>query len=192
VFFGKVDYEDHFSNQFTNYIVEGSPAEVQQEIELESASLVANGFINPSGSQLGPRYYVLDKANFLNVLGNMNVASLWNFPIPAQFKDPGTPRDGWTDDNGIKRAPPPSEKPKPKGKGGQLNVSLRTYLILLLETWQGVFTGPGGKLIPGTGGVPQRWLEWLTQLISHFDRYSPTQIYGFLARVNFADATFKV
>jgi hypothetical protein len=86
------------------------------------------------------------------------------------------------------------EKPRggSKSGGGTLTISLKSYLLLLLATWQGVASGTGGKVIVGTGGVPQRWIEWLTLLISHYDRYTPTQIYGFLARVDFAGPTFKV
>jgi hypothetical protein len=66
--------------------------------------------------------------------------------------------------------------------GGNIVISLKSYLLLLLNTWQsGV-----------VGNVPQRWIEWLTLLISHYSRYTPTQIYGFLARVDFAGPTFKV
>ena len=68
------------------------------------------------------------------------------------------------------------------GKGGTLKISLLSYLLLLLNTWQ---TG-------ATGNVPQRWQEWLALLISHYGRYTPSQIYGFLARGDFAGPTFKV
>jgi hypothetical protein len=68
------------------------------------------------------------------------------------------------------------------GRSGTLRITLHSYLLLLLNTWQ---TGVNGV-------VPQRWIEWLTLLINHYTRYTPAQIYGFLARVNFADATFKV
>jgi len=78
------------------------------------------------------------------------------------------------------------EKPRggtTKGGGsGTFKISLLSYLLLLLNTWQ---TG-------ATGLVPQRWIEWLTLLISHYGRYTPTQIYGFLGRVDFSAATFKV
>jgi len=86
---------------------------------------------------------------------------------------------------------PPKQKSS-KGKGGTLQISLLSYLLLLLQTWQGVPSGTGGKFIPGTGNVPARWLDWLTVLISHYGRYTPTQIYGFLARVDFSGPTFKV
>jgi hypothetical protein len=87
------------------------------------------------------------------------------------------------------------EKPrggKAGGGGGTFKISLLSYLLLLLQTWQGVKSGTGGKFIAGTGNVPQRWIEWLTTLINHYGRYTPTQIYGFLARVDFTKATFKV
>ena len=79
-----------------------------------------------------------------------------------------------------------------KPKGGNLVIGLKSYLLLLLNTWSGVASGSGGSSIVGTGQVPQRWVEWLTLLINHFDRYTPSEIYGFLARVDFSAATFKV
>ncbi len=101
------------------------------------------------------------------------------------------------DKPGINDGPNESQTvEKPRGGsskgGGTLKISLLSYLLLLLQTWQGVPSGTGGKFIPGTGGVPQRWLDWLTTLINHYGRYTPTQIYGFLARVDFSGPTFKV
>jgi hypothetical protein len=67
------------------------------------------------------------------------------------------------------------------GKAGTLKISLLSYLLLLLNTWQNV-----------QPTAPKRWIDWLTLLISHYGRYTPTQIYGFLARVDFSGPTFKV
>jgi hypothetical protein len=85
-----------------------------------------------------------------------------------------------------------------KKGGGQavnLTISLKSYLLLLLNTWEGT----GQALLieqPGTkrefAQVPQRWIDWLKLLIDHYDRYTPTQIYGFLALVDFSKPTFKV
>ena len=70
--------------------------------------------------------------------------------------------------------------------GGTLTISLKSYLLLLLDTWQG--SGQAQQL--GTkqqfAQVPQRWIDWLTLLIKRYDRYSPTQIYGWLAQIDFA------
>jgi len=78
------------------------------------------------------------------------------------------------------------------GKPGTIRITLLSYLYLLLNTWEGVAAGRGGRNVPGTGGVPKRWIDWLTLLISHYSRYTPAQIYGFLGRVDFTKATFKV
>jgi len=183
-----MDFDDQNvpPNHFTSYIVEKSPADVDLEIQLEAAALINNGFVNPVGQQLGPRYYTLDKANVLNLLANINAATLWNFPIPAQFQGDGTPRDGWTDLDGNKRAPPPSDKPsKTRAKAGVQEMTLLTYLKQLLFTWQ-------HPELTGLATVPQRWLEWLQLLIHHYARYSPTEIYAFLNRVDFTKGTFKV
>ena len=74
------------------------------------------------------------------------------------------------------------------GRSGTVQLSLKSYLLLLLNTWQTVGIGQQGRF----SQVPQRWIDWLTLLISHFDRYTPTQIYGFLARIDFSGNTFKV
>jgi len=81
---------------------------------------------------------------------------------------------------------------KPRGStsraGGQ-RISLLNYLILLEKTWeQGFQTGTKRGFV----SVPQRWIDWLKLLILHYSRYTPAQIYAFLARVDFAGPTFKV
>jgi len=82
-------------------------------------------------------------------------------------------------------------KPKTSGSGGgTATISLLSYLLLLLNTW-----GGGTRLKSGQFEVqpkPQRWIEWLQLLIQHYNRYTPTQIYAFLARVDFTGPTFKV
>ena len=105
--------------------------------------------------------------------------------VRQYFEKPGR-NDGPNDTQTV-------EKPRIKAGGaGSLQITLKSYLLLLLQTWQGVKSGVGGKNVAGTGNVPQRWIEWLTLLINHYSRYTPSQIYGFLARVDFAGPTFKV
>lgn len=107
-------------------------------------------------------------------------------PLIRPYTEKPGPNDGPNESN----TQGAHSKGKPGG-GGTLKISLLSYLLLLLQTWQGV-VGSNGQIIAGTGNVPKRWLDWLTLLISHYGRYSPTQIYGFLARVDFAGPTFKV
>jgi len=68
------------------------------------------------------------------------------------------------------------------GKGGTIQISLKSYLLLLLNTWQTVGIGAQGRF----SQVPQRWIDWLTLLISRYDRYTPSQIYGFLGQIDFS------
>ena len=61
--------------------------------------------------------------------------------------------------------------------GGTKSITLQAYLSLLLSSWQA-----------GRPPVPQRWIEWLTRLIDLYakGKYTPTQIYAFLAAIDFA------
>ena len=120
-------------NHFTTYVVEGSAEEVLDELAIFAASLIDNGFQNPVGTPLGPRYYLLDKTNFISMLGQIGAPTLWQFPIPSQFQATGTPRDGWTDEAGVKRKPPPSEDPSAKaGKaGGGIKIDFLANIVLL-------------------------------------------------------------
>jgi hypothetical protein len=156
------------------------------------ATVVEMGFISiVDVEDLGVWYFPLDKTNLSRIWNHAVIG----FPLagPIYAADPpkenansfqpmkNTPRKGWVDAAGVGRGVPGSDAPKTTGTGGgTLQITLRSYLLLLLNTWQTL------------GNVPQRWIEWLTLLISHYSRYTPTQIYGFLARVDFAGRTFKV
>jgi len=106
------------------------------------------------------------------------------------FEKPGI-NDGPNESQTVEK---PRGGTKSSGSGGAtLNISLKSYLLLLLDTWQGSGqaqqTRSGGSVggtKRGFAQVPQRWIDWLTLLIKRYDRYSPTQIYGWLAQIDFA------
>lgn len=102
------------------------------------------------------------------------------------FEKPGV-NDGPNDTQTV-------EKPRGgsrSGRGaGTIRISLKSYLLLLLNTWGGGVRYKSGQFL--VQPAPQRWIEWLTLLINHYDRYTPSQIYGFLGRVDFTGPTFKV
>jgi hypothetical protein len=100
--------------------------------------------------------------------------------IRQYFEKPGV-FDGPNDTQTV-------EKPRgsKSGKAGTQTMSLLTYLKQLLFTWQLDISPTGAP------SAPQRWQEWLQTLIDHYDRYTPTQIYAFLNRVDFSAKTFKV
>ena len=189
IFFMKMDFDDQFMSHFTTYTLEPSLDDIILEIQAETEDLTANGYQNIVPTILGTRYFTLDKANLARILG-LNAELFWILPgVFGQFAGDGTPRDGWTDIDGIKRAPPPSDKPsKTAKKPGEGTMSLLTYLKLLLDNWQS-----GSGAAAGIGpSVPKRWIDWLELLISHYSRYTPVEIYAFLARVDFSAKTFRV
>jgi len=97
----------------------------------------------------------------------------------ARTPDLGSPREG---PYGYKSEGGGGTSSKTSaGKPGTLKISLLSYLLLLLNTWENV-----------KPFAPKRWTDWLTLLISHYGRYTPTQIYGFLGRVDWTAATFPV
>ena len=180
----------------TIYGAGATAAQCNQQIDAYFASTAPKRIAR---TDLGQSYFLANRLLMIAILNfsgiNAQVVSAFTFSTLKSIREltvggDQSPREsqyGYKSEGGggssVKSA---------AGKGGTLKISLLSYLLLLLQTWQGVVTGKGGKLVPGTGGVPQRWIEWLTLLISHYGRYTPTQIYGFLARVDFTAATFKV
>ena len=173
-------------NPRETYLIQQTLADISAGIADLEQSLRDNGFTVTGSSYLGFRYFCLDKVN-INQLLSANAQTFWQNPtLPPQFTGEGTPRNGWEDSNGVKRRPPPSDKPsKTSAKAGTQGMTLLTYLKQLLFTWQ-------HPELTGLEVVPQRWLEWLQLLIDHYARYSPTEIYAFLGRIDFTKPTFKV
>ena len=181
-------------------------AECQAQIDFWSSFVPAGGMLVSASAPVGA-WFSMDKRNlidFMSFVANAGLPNAGTSLFGGSIGGPGsifvaddgtneTPRRGWTDDSGVKRTPPPSDKTastKTGGKGGTLNISLLEYLLLLLNTWSGGERLKSGQFL--VQPAPQRWIEWLTLLISHYNRYTPTQIYGFLARVDFTAATFPV
>ena len=145
----------------------------------------------PNPSYQGQVWLLMNKTN-VQTIANQAFANQVTFPgssVTDLLQNISSPKNAWKNSSPAfvnlekESATGSGKKPSSGGKSsGTLEISLLSYLLLLLNTWQ---TG-------ATGSVPQRWIEWLTLLISHYGRYTPTQIYGFLARVDFAAPTFKV
>ena len=162
----------------------------------EDADVTMEGFRafytpNDTFQFFGPAacYLKLNKSNFGQIL---NAARSLGFQglVDLKFMTiDDSPRGDWNSNQkdfhslAKESASKTPNKPQSKAqKGGSATITLLNYLLLLQNTWK---TG-------ATGQVPQRWQEWLALLISHFGRYTPTQIYAFLARVDFSAATFAV
>ena len=157
----------------------------EEDMAAFAASLPSAGAVFYTPQAAGYPYWpLLDKAIIKNVLNNTSSLAFNQWLV--QQGDEGTPErnpkwptsDG---DLGRERQKLPKGGKTTGGGSGTFQISLLSYLLLLLNTWQ-----------TQKPTAPKRWIDWLTLLISHYGRYTPTQIYGFLARVNFADATFRV
>jgi hypothetical protein len=118
----------------------------------------------------------------------LNVSAALNDPSTRSFILDAPPERWGMRDSAFKVAERtdgtlPGTKPGKSAtpSSGSVQIPLKSYLILLLNTWQNV-----------KPTAPQRWIEWLTVLIAHYSRYTPTQIYGFLGQVDFSAKTFKV
>jgi hypothetical protein len=135
-FFTVTHWIDGGMNPRDTYLIQESLEDCAEGIADLEASLRDNGFTVTGSEILGFRYFCFDKTNMSQVLAP-NAANYWLNPtLPPQFNGLGTPRDGWTDDDGIERKPPPSDKPsKSGGKGGTLALvdSLNEFLASLLS-----------------------------------------------------------
>jgi hypothetical protein len=181
-FFSVTNWIDGGMNPRETYLIQQSMADIAAGIADLEQSLRNNGFTVTGSSYLGFRYFCYDKTNINQILAP-NAQSYWQAPsLPPQFQGIGTPRNGWQDVNGIDRKPPPSDKPSRKSsKAGTQSMSLLTYLGLLVDSWQ-------------RDSEPKRWIDWLTTLTLLYQKgtVSPTQVYGFLAKVDFSSLPPKL
>jgi len=110
--------------------------------------------------------------------------------IRQYFDKPGV-NDGPNEEQWAAGQP---EKPKggTKGSGGTFNISLANYLNLLIATWAGGMRLKSGQFL--VAPAPQIWQEWLIKLLDLYDRgrLSPTQVYGFLALVDWTEGPPKL
>lgn len=155
MFFGRTDFEDGAANKFHETSIEQSWEDIDLELQLEAAQLASAGFVNINGYRLGTRYFLLDKVNIVNILAAATADYWWNNPYAQQWQGPeSTPRiKGWTDSDGIKRKPPPSEDKQIQivgktGKSGQ--IVLATDPLQYLQTVLGLLQQ---QLVSVTGEV---------------------------------------
>jgi len=186
---GDVFLDDGMGGEVFEQTIYGAGADANQCNQQIDAYFATTAPKRIARTDLGKSYFLANRLLMIAILNfsgiNAQVVSAFTFSTLKSIREltvggDQSPREsqyGYKSEGGggssVKTA---------AGKGGTLKISLLSYLLLLLNTWQ---TG-------ATGAVPQRWIEWLTLLISHYGRYTPTQIYGFLARVDFSGPTFKV
>jgi hypothetical protein len=149
----------------------------------------------------GNLYFLMDKENLSLLLANPGLSAMQlidqfnTYPSYVYSGPDNTPRDGWTDVDGVKRKPPPSDKPvkvvtfTSKNVLGKQTVQLSLYLELLLGTWEtGISILKNDQVTVVT--APKRWLDWLQKLIDDYlaKKVTPTQVYAALALVDFASS----
>jgi len=159
--------------------------------DMDAWVFAAGANFDPGPQYQGQVWILMNKTN-VQTIANQAFANQVTIPgsnVTDLLQNVGSPKSVWKGSapafvNLEKESATGTGKKPSTGKGGSgtSKITLLSYLLLLLNTWQ---TGAAGN-------VPQRWIEWLTLLISHYGRYTPTQIYGFLGRVDFSAATFKV
>jgi hypothetical protein len=188
-------------NYITAYMVSGTETNdpgggtrtlvVGTEEELADALAVLEG--DPNGPFLlefyGKVFILLNKQNVMALAGQAWANQL---TVPGSnpydlLQNVANPKKTWNSTSvGFSSLAPESATGSGvvfnKKASGTKTIRLITYLNLLLNTWQ---SGIGVQ-------VPKRWIDWLTLLISHFSRYTETQIHQFLLRVDFSAKTFKV
>ena len=169
--------------------------------DMDAWVAAAGANFDPGPQYQGQVWILMNKTN-VQTIANQAFANQVTIPgsnVTDLLQNVGSPKSVWKGSAPAfvnlekESATGTGKKPSTaKGGSGTSKITLLSYLLLLLNTWQGVPSGTGGKFVAGTGNVPKRWIDWLTLLISHYGRYTPMQIYGFLARVDFSGPTFKV
>ncbi len=168
-----------------DFLMNGTDAELQQSIDLFIADLTPNPVNeNIRVTERGPIYWLLDKANLDLILQYAAFDSLASDPRPVWlYQGSKTPRSGWTDEAGVDRKPPPSEKTgaKPTEKVENVQLDALSYLELLLATWELGITSQGRRL----GGVlvPARWIDTLIKAIADLKakKITPAQALAIIA-----------
>jgi hypothetical protein len=112
LFFGEVDWTNIFNNPASIILVERSVDQLNTLLAQQVADVEASGGTNISSYVLGTRYVQLDKDNLFVLITRAGPEQLWLFPDdPKGLQSQVSPRNtGWTDNQGVKRSPPPSER----------------------------------------------------------------------------------
>jgi hypothetical protein len=181
---GTVVYDTATAQPIT-YIFSATQAQADQ-----AAIDLGNLYTPPNFEIREAPYWIELNKNTVATLATSGVGIL-NF----SFVSTTPPAKNWNSKNAgfvisprINGTAPAIVKPG-KGKGGTQELSLLDYLRRLFVTWvNGIPTANPLRPIR----VPSRWIDWLKALIDHYSRYTPSQIYGFLARVDFSSKTFRV
>ena len=126
------------SPPITIYQLAGTEEDLKQALANAAETYSGAGYTIDSVTPLGPKYFLLDKTNVSRFLATM-VSDIGWIAVEntgAFFPDPGTPRDGWKDESGVKREPPPSEggtgKPASGPQSGNINFKdIITFLLTL-------------------------------------------------------------
>jgi len=121
-FWAKIDYDVDINPpnppvHEVNYLMAGGEDELAALVEQTIADLTTNPqVINVAPTLKGPLYWLLDKTNLDLILlfaGNQAMQLIDQFGSYPNYVYSGpndNPRSGWTDDDGVKREPTPSDK----------------------------------------------------------------------------------
>lgn len=132
------------------YDTAGSQDELIQQAQQIQAQITADPrVLNFVTTFKGPLYFLLDKANLNLMLSGIGfdaaqIIDLFGVYPPYVYSGPNdNPRDGWTDDDGVKRAAPPTDKSSGKAKAPKTVAA--ENLLQSLENFAGILVSHGYK-----------------------------------------------
>jgi hypothetical protein len=146
-FWARVDWDQDINPpnppfHLTDYLMNSTKDDLSANIAQFVAALKQDPTNkNISASVQGPIYWLMDKSNLELIFSYAQAATLTlvaaGTPPSWIYTGDKTPRAGWTDNEGVKRKPPPSEQKTVTGKTkpGSANITLELYLTLLYQTY---------------------------------------------------------
>jgi hypothetical protein len=121
--------------------MDGDQESLLSEIEQFISTLTDPRIINIQTTLKGSLYFLMDKTNLnlmLKPIGNSAMQLIDQFGSYPSFIYSGpndNPRAGWTDDDGVKRAAPPTDKPSAAPKGGKAPKQLMLSVLTTLANY---------------------------------------------------------
>ena len=151
----------------TTYDTAGSQEVLVEQAAAIQAQITANPQVqNFVTTFKGPFYFLMDKANLNLMLSGVGFAAAQTFdhfgfwPSYVYSGPNDNPRNGWTDDDGVKRDAPPSDKSSGKPRAPK-TVSAET-LLQSLENFAGILVSHGYKT--GTNSLLDQLVVFIVAL----------------------------
>jgi hypothetical protein len=180
LFSGVVTYHSGFGGPFESPTIGQTEQDCKDSMQEIADQLTGSGFVVDSQIVSGSSFFLMDKERVAQLLGvYVALTDSLSFLNPP-YSDVESPikQMDWGNNDGNRYTKTGSGR---KSQAGNQGMSLFGYLDRLVAKWQ-------------ADNEPKRWIEWLARLRDIYQRgkITPTQVYAFLFKVDFAASTPKL